>query len=57
MWIYYSRIFDTSVPVLVDDVHRDYAWMIARRIAHIKGQREMIVRDADQLKKCLAFIR
>ncbi len=57
MWVHYSRIFDTEVPVLVDDVHREYSWKIARRIAHIKGQHEIIVRDADQLKKCHAFIR
>ncbi len=57
MWVYYSRLFDTSVPVLVNDVHREYAWKVARRIAHLKEQSEIIVRDADQLKKCLAFIR
>ena len=57
MWVHYSRIFDTEVPVLVDDIHREYSWKIARRIAHIKGQHEIIVRDADQLKKCHAFIR
>lgn len=57
MWVHYSRLFDTAVPVLVDDIHREYTWKVARRIAHIKGQSEIIVRDADQLKKCLAFIR
>ena len=57
MFVHYSRIFDTSVPVLVDDIHREYAWKIARRIAHIKCQPEMTVRDADRLKKCFAFIR
>ena len=57
MFVHYSRVFDTGVPVLVDDIHREYSWKIARRIAHIKGQHEIIVRDADQLKKCHAFIR
>ena len=55
MYVYYSRLFDTSVPVIVDDIKRQYAWKVARRIAHIRGQRQILVRDADQ-NTCFAVI-
>lgn len=37
MWWYYDKIFDTSVPVIVDDIHRRYDWQVASQIARIKN--------------------
>ena len=36
-WWFYERVFDTQVPVLVDDVSRSYEWSVAVRIARVKG--------------------
>jgi hypothetical protein len=47
MWYFYDKIFDTSVPVIVDDVHRQYEWKVALKIATVKSQPQIIVRDAN----------
>lgn len=43
MWWHYEHIFDTSVPVVVDDVHRTYDWLVAVRIAEIKAVKDFKV--------------
>ena len=37
LWWFYRHLFDTSVPVIVDDVHRQYDWLVAAEIARTKG--------------------
>jgi len=43
MWWHYASLFDTSVPVIVDDVHREYDWLVAAKIAEIKGVKDFKV--------------
>lgn len=37
MWWFYSQLFDMTVPVVVDDVHRTYDWAVATNIARNKN--------------------
>lgn len=38
MWYYYSRVFNIKVPVIVDDVQREYDWKLAFEIARVKNR-------------------
>jgi hypothetical protein len=43
IWYYYQSIFDTTVPVIVDDVNKAYLWKIAVQVAKIKKADNFIV--------------
>lgn len=36
MWYFYDQLFNTNVPVLIDDIHRRYEWAVAVKIAKFK---------------------
>lgn len=59
MWWYYPLIFDTSVPVVVDDVHREYDWQVAVKIAETKGVKDFKIEVTDDgtYKKMFAIIK
>lgn len=49
MWWYYERLFNTRVPVIVDDVHRRYDWAVAVKIAQVKRAQEFrVIVDYDK---------
>lgn len=56
MWWYYGALFDTSVPVIVDDVQRHYDWTVAKQIAQVKRVDVIEVRDLTN-KKYFAVIK
>ena len=59
MWWWYPLLFDTSVPVIVDDVHRQLDWAVAARIAEIKKVTNFKVETVDdgEYRKMFAVIR
>jgi len=44
---FYKELFDTSVPVIVDDIHRNQDWAVARQIARVKGSLDFQVSIRD----------
>lgn len=44
MYYFYDKIFDTSVPVLIDDLWRPSDWMVAYRICKVKDADRIDVR-------------
>ena len=45
MWYWYDKLFDMSVPVIIDDLHRSWDMKVATRICHLKQQPVMYMRD------------
>lgn len=43
MWHFFSILFRTDVPVIIDDVHRTYDWQVAVKIAEVKNVDEIMV--------------
>jgi hypothetical protein len=41
---YYEEIFDTTVPVLIDDLWRPTDWLIALEVARVKDSRSFEIR-------------
>lgn len=56
MWYYYDQVFDTRVPVIVDDVHREYDWMLAFKIAEVKSVDKMEIRDFANRKQFAVIV-
>ncbi len=54
-WWFYERIFDTDVPVLVDDVSRGYEWAVATQIARVKGTDSFRVHLDEDESLCRMF--
>lgn len=45
MWYWYPFLFDTAVPVIVDDIHRKNEYKVARKICSIKNVNNIEIRD------------
>lgn len=51
MWWFYDKLFNIEVPVIVDDVHRQYDWLVATKIARVKNVKSFSVYLAEGNKK------
>jgi hypothetical protein len=48
MWWFYKDLFKLNVPVIVDDIHRQYDWLVAANIASCKKTTEFKVVLSDK---------